>query len=278
MSMHTSPCATVHDQHLDAAPANHAKLEHDYGDDEDENAHDEHLDAPPAKHAKLEHDYGDGDDEDGEDGEDGLDEDEDDDPEEYLSPEQNPMMKLVHHLLTHGTIPPPLAASSGCKYRENLGGPLPSDGVVSGTLHLSDVPGSHLDYAVSWEVGVMLERELDDSDRGTPGYTRAARVMDIFETYVPPAERGKGHAKRLALVGFAVAHAYGYLVRPSCTYVSGTFLAANPMLTDWPTEKLVGCDELVVCAQGSPTPVLLPPIASSRLLPLICSLHSRGAA
>ena len=85
--------------------------------------------------------------------------------------------------------------------------------------------------------------------------------MDIFETYVPPAERGNGHAKRLAKAGFAVAHAYGWLVRPSRSYIADTFLADTPTIQvsslhtykthTWGSSW--GCDELLLfpcCPDG----------------------------
>ena len=206
------------------------------------------MDDTTAKRAKLQHQYPVDNDEENEDSEGSQDSaDGDLEPEEALSPMHHPMMKLVLHELTNGGMVLPLSASSGCKYRVAVGGDLPSHGVVRGVLHLEDVPGAHLDYSVSFEVGVMLEAELYDiADGVTPGFRRAARVMDIFETYVPPAERGKGHARRLAQAAFAVAHAYGYLVRPSCSYIADTFLAATPTITDWPMEKATGCDELLV--------------------------------
>ena len=100
----------------------------------------------------------------------------------------------------------------------------------------------------------MLAMELDGyREKGKPpGFRRFARVMDIYKTYVPPAERGKGHATRLARAAFAVAQEYGYLVRPSCSYISDTFLAAKPTFKDI-TCRTYLCDELLLfpcCPEG----------------------------
>ena len=174
-------------------------------------------------------------------------------PEALLAFEFADAMKTVEHEPQHGIYAPPARASSGCAYavHNSAATPLPQNGVVSGTLRLSDVPGSRLEYAVSLEVGLMLECELYDERSGN-GFVRFAHVMDMYETIVPASQRGKGHAKRLVRAAFAVAHAYGFRVRPSCTYISETFLAARPAeeYDVWYGRR---CDELLLfscCPEG----------------------------
>jgi len=210
----------------------------------------------PAKRAKLEdgsHGLPAANAENGEDEEYDEDVDGEEDPEEDLRWDFAGAMKNVVHGPQHGTYAPPGRASSGCAYavHNSAATPVPQNGVIAGTLRLSDVPGSRLDYAVSLEVGVMLEGELYDG-RSRSGFVRFARVMDMYETIVPAAQRGNGHAKRLVRAAFAVAHAYGLLVRPSCSYISETFLAASPAeeYDAWYGRR---CDELLVftcCPEG----------------------------
>ena len=52
-------------------------------------------------------------------------------------------------------------------------------------------------------------------------------VLDILHTVTPPAARGKGVAGLLADAAFAYAREHKYAVRPSCTYISGTWLPKN---------------------------------------------------
>jgi uncharacterized protein len=52
--------------------------------------------------------------------------------------------------------------------------------------------------------------------------------MDIFETFVPAKARGRGIAERLVAEAFRFARAKGWRVRPSCSYVSDTYLPRHP--------------------------------------------------
>jgi predicted GNAT family acetyltransferase len=52
-------------------------------------------------------------------------------------------------------------------------------------------------------------------------------VMDIWHTETESRFRGKGLAAMLCVAAFRYAHSAGVLVRPSCTYVSDTFLPKN---------------------------------------------------
>ncbi len=214
----------------------------------------------PAKRARLGHGF-EGPPAHAENGQGGSDEDEANEedidrelePEEILTFEFEDVMKNVVHEPQLGSYAPPAKASSGCAYaaHNSAAMPLPQHGVVGGILRLADVPGSRLEYTVSLEVGVMLRSELYDS-RSDHGFVRFARVMDMHETLVPRAQRGKGHAKRLARAAFAVAHAHGFRVRPSCSYISDTFLAASPAqeYDVWHGRR---CDELLLftcCPEG----------------------------
>ena len=53
-------------------------------------------------------------------------------------------------------------------------------------------------------------------------------VIDLAHTFVPPAGRGKGLAGKLCRSAFAHAKAEGFLVRPTCSYVSDTFIKRHP--------------------------------------------------
>ncbi len=55
-------------------------------------------------------------------------------------------------------------------------------------------------------------------------YVRSAHVLDITHTFVPPEARGQGLAKHLANAAFAYARAQKLSVRPSCSYISGSYL------------------------------------------------------
>ncbi|KAH7404575.1 hypothetical protein KP509_15G032700 [Ceratopteris richardii] len=54
-------------------------------------------------------------------------------------------------------------------------------------------------------------------------------VMDLVHTYVPPSKRGGGVAARLCAAAFEHAQKNGYLVIPTCSYISETFLPRNAM-------------------------------------------------
>lgn len=56
--------------------------------------------------------------------------------------------------------------------------------------------------------------------------------MDITETFVPEAGRGKGLAGKLARAAFEHAKEKGFHVRPTCSYISDTFVPKNPQYAD----------------------------------------------
>lgn len=49
-------------------------------------------------------------------------------------------------------------------------------------------------------------------------------VMDLVHTFVPPSGRGQGIAKKLCDEAFVFAHQNDLAVRPSCSYLSDTYL------------------------------------------------------
>jgi predicted GNAT family acetyltransferase len=59
----------------------------------------------------------------------------------------------------------------------------------------------------------------------------ASGVLDYYHTFVPREARGRGVASQLASFALEYARAQGYLVRPSCPFVS-RFVAANPQYAD----------------------------------------------
>jgi predicted GNAT family acetyltransferase len=54
------------------------------------------------------------------------------------------------------------------------------------------------------------------------------QVLDLYHTEVPPADRGKGIADQLLAGVFRHAQEVGVAVRPSCSYVSETWLPRHP--------------------------------------------------
>eukprot|EP00850_Spirogloea_muscicola_P021277 SM000243S08578 [mRNA] locus=s243:83056:83340:+ [translate_table: standard] len=55
-------------------------------------------------------------------------------------------------------------------------------------------------------------------------------VMELQHTYTAPSERGKGFAGQLAAAALDHARTRGYVVRPSCSYISVSDLA-RPLFT-----------------------------------------------
>jgi predicted GNAT family acetyltransferase len=66
------------------------------------------------------------------------------------------------------------------------------------------------------------------------------RVLDLFHTEVPPALQGKGIAGQLIAGVFRYAQEQGMAVRPSCSYVSDTWLPRNPEYNAMCEAELVG--------------------------------------
>ncbi len=56
-------------------------------------------------------------------------------------------------------------------------------------------------------------------------------VLEMYSTYVPGAERGKGVAAALVEAGLAHARAEGYRIIPSCWYVA-LWIRRHPKYAD----------------------------------------------
>ena len=56
----------------------------------------------------------------------------------------------------------------------------------------------------------------------------ALQVMEMHHTEVPPAGRGRGVASQLCKAAFQYCHEAVVAVRPSCSYVSDTWLPSHP--------------------------------------------------
>jgi predicted GNAT family acetyltransferase len=57
-------------------------------------------------------------------------------------------------------------------------------------------------------------------------------VLDLQHTFVPGSFRGQGMAGKLCVAAFEHAKEKGYLVQPTCSYISDTFLPRNPQWND----------------------------------------------
>jgi len=75
------------------------------------------------------------------------------------------------------------------------------ENVVVGRIHTKDKEN-------------YLEYVLDNKDN----------VMDMIHTFVSPSRRGQKLAFRITSTAFELAVSRGWRVRPSCTYISKTFL------------------------------------------------------
>lgn len=111
--------------------------------------------------------------------------------------------------------------SSGVQYCEAhpSATPLPLDDVISGRVVLEQRPECFLAYSTRLETGLCLPGELQEH-AGKPCFVKFTRVMDIYETMIPEANRGHRLGEVLARAAFAIADAEGYRVDPSCTYIA----------------------------------------------------------
>ncbi|CAM6127666.1 unnamed protein product [Calypogeia fissa] len=57
-------------------------------------------------------------------------------------------------------------------------------------------------------------------------------VLDLQHTFVPGSFRGQGVAARLCVAAFEHAKEKGFLVQPTCSYISDTFLPRHPEWND----------------------------------------------
>eukprot|EP00871_Galdieria_phlegrea_P003470 jgi/Galph1/4123/GphlegSOOS_G2788.1 len=58
-------------------------------------------------------------------------------------------------------------------------------------------------------------------------------VLDFYHTFVPPEGRGTGVASRLCDEAFSFAKYQNFKVKPSCSYVSKTYLPKHPELLSY---------------------------------------------
>ncbi len=61
-----------------------------------------------------------------------------------------------------------------------------------------------------------------------PGPNGCSGVLDLFHTYTDPQHRGKGLAAAVVLAAFQYASKHQHGIVPSCSYISGAFLAKHP--------------------------------------------------
>mgnify|MGYP001616995915 CR=1 FL=1 len=59
-------------------------------------------------------------------------------------------------------------------------------------------------------------------------YRRAGQTIDMYQTVVPEAFRGRGIAEQLARAAFEFAKVERLAVIPSCSYLSGPYLKRHP--------------------------------------------------
>ena len=73
-----------------------------------------------------------------------------------------------------------------------------------------------------------------DREPATPaGDASAGEVIVGFDSvFVPPALRGRGVAGELAASAFAYAREAGWRVRPTCSYLSGSWVPRHPDVHD----------------------------------------------
>jgi predicted GNAT family acetyltransferase len=73
-------------------------------------------------------------------------------------------------------------------------------------------------------------------DKGFLSFEVAGGVLDMQHTFVDGSLRGQGIAGLLCTFGFEHCRAEKLQVRPSCSYISGNFLAKHPEYNDMVVE------------------------------------------
>ena len=144
------------------------------------------------------------------------------------------------HRKFRGDLPPPEPSPSGCKFHEcpelrRLESASRSV-VTGGELALESPLGSdcRLEYRY-----VIVNDGVPCNNLPSPGvrsFLYVRKVMEVFETFVPPHLRGFRVGDRLAQQAFEmVMHSINNppeaRLRPSCTFISGSFLRRHPTLT-----------------------------------------------
>ncbi len=76
--------------------------------------------------------------------------------------------------------------------------------------------------------------ELEDGSKAALSYQKhdEQQLLDFYSVFVPPQGRGKGIAAGLVKHGFNYARENNLQVRPTCPYISGTFLKRYPEYND----------------------------------------------
>jgi len=139
-------------------------------------------------------------------------------------------------LLTVGQRAWPIASASGCRYQDlhrRIEAVL--EGPVSGVIR-----GPH---------DCFLAFNVELSNGGVPlpvgnndvAFVFVDVVMDIWETFVDPAQRGKDFGGQLSIHAFELAKERGWRIRPTCTYISH-WLTKRPEFCQWlePASTAVG--------------------------------------
>lgn len=143
------------------------------------------------------------------------------------------------HRESRGDLPPPEPSPSGCKFFES-----PQlrrlehasrNVITGGELVLQSPLGSEcrLEYRfVLVNDGIPCKHV---PSQGVSSFLDLRKVMEVFETYVPPHLRGWRVGDRLAkqafqMVGDAANDGRPFRLRPTCTFVSGSFLQRYPTL------------------------------------------------
>ena len=144
------------------------------------------------------------------------------------------------HREFQGDLPPPEPSPSGCKFFEDpqLGRleQASRDVTTGGELALLSPLGSEcrLEYRfVLVNDGVPCKHV---PSQGVCSFLFLRKVMEVFETYVPPHLRGWRVGDRLAQQAFQMVYDSGggglprFRLRPTCTFISGSFLRRHPTL------------------------------------------------
>lgn len=71
---------------------------------------------------------------------------------------------------------------------------------------------------------------LESGDEYYIQYNKQKNVLDCVHTFVPPSGRGQGLAGKLVICAFEYCINHNYKLKPSCTYISDTFLKKEKYL------------------------------------------------
>ena len=91
---------------------------------------------------------------------------------------------------------------------------------------MAAVGGVAIEHRSAASGGVFSAR-MDDGAEAVLEYGLFDGVADFAHTFTPPSARGKGVAAKLGDAAFAWAREQHLAVRPSCSYISGTYLPSR---------------------------------------------------